>query len=305
MKRNVLIQVIILVALTAFASCSLLVNSGDKKSAASDPAKASNIEIVFLGTSQWGGSFAVAETTELTLNFNTDPTFLSADLITITGATKGTLTGKGLSRTLSISDITVMNGDKVSVTITCPAESVPSGYAFAESTRTARVYRVIRIGMDFQGGKVGYLLQAGDPGYDANVSHGLIVGRYSEAVNYFWCKPEYYSTFLSGTGTAIGTGRANTELIIAQNGPGTDYAAGVARAYTGGGYTDWYLPSKDELVAILTNQTTIDSGLTSWLNCYKSSSEFNATQAYIVWYDLPTYGEAKDTGRKVCAVRDF
>jgi hypothetical protein len=153
------------------------------------------------------------------------------------------------------------------------------------------------------GGKIGYILQAGDAGYDENVTHGIIVGRYSESVNYYWSKPDYYTTAVPGaTGTAIGTGRANTDLIIAQNGAGTDYAAGVARAYTGGGYADWYLPSKDELLAIIKNRTAIGG---TWLNCYKSSSEYDGSQTYVIWNDEYIDWEGKYGGRKVCAVRDF
>ena len=53
------------------------------------------------------------------------------------------------------------------------------------------------------------------------------------------------------TDTAIGTGASNTAKIIATLGPGT-YAASVCAAYSGGGRHDWFLPSKEELDALLT-----------------------------------------------------
>ena len=46
-------------------------------------------------------------------------------------------------------------------------------------------------------------------------------------------------------------GSANTTAIIGV--VGTTYAAGVARAYTGGGNSDWYLPSAWEWSVIMQN----------------------------------------------------
>jgi hypothetical protein len=49
------------------------------------------------------------------------------------------------------------------------------------------------------------------------------------------------------TSTAIGTGSANTDAILAAGCLVEDDAANSARNYTGGGFTDWFLPSQDEL----------------------------------------------------------
>jgi hypothetical protein len=45
----------------------------------------------------------------------------------------------------------------------------------------------------------------------------------------------------------VGLGYKNSLAIVAQNGAGTTYAAGVARAYAGGSKSDWYLPTTAEL----------------------------------------------------------
>jgi hypothetical protein len=57
---------------------------------------------------------------------------------------------------------------------------------------------------------------------------------------------------LLGTLSGIGAGAANTALMIAQAGGGSDpdKAATSAVAYRGGGLADWYLPSKYELNAM-------------------------------------------------------
>ena len=54
------------------------------------------------------------------------------------------------------------------------------------------------------------------------------------------------------TSTAVGTGRANTEAIIAAQGSGS-YAATLCKNLSIGGFSDWFLPSKDELGQMYTS----------------------------------------------------
>jgi len=98
---------------------------------------ASDVDVIFQGVVQTGGDDdPPATTTGLTLTFSVDPTTLTVDNITVTGATKGTLSGTGTTRSLTISAITVANGATVSVEIANPA-----GYAITGSPQTAVVYR--------------------------------------------------------------------------------------------------------------------------------------------------------------------
>ena len=78
--------------------------------------------------------------------------------------------------------------------------------------------------------------------------------------------------------TAIGSGFQNTSTVISSQGAG-NYAAVAAKNYTQSGYTDWFLPSKDELNLMYQNLKSKGLGnLNS--DFYWSSSEFNVNAAY-------------------------
>lgn len=67
-----------------------------------------------------------------------------------------------------------------------------------------------------------------------------------ETTGVSWCTP---ADLTSVTGVGIGVGASNTLALLAACTSSTD-AAEVASAYNGGGFTDWYLPSEDELNAM-------------------------------------------------------
>lgn len=87
------------------------------------------------------------------------------------------------------------------------------------------------------------------------------------------------------SGTAIGAGLANTIAIIANHGAGT-YAANLCDNYTVGSYSDWFLPSKDELNEMYLNKVAIDSavienGGTAFENYnYWSSTELDENNSW-------------------------
>ncbi len=242
----------------------------------------SDVDVVFQSAVQVGGTTGTADTTSLTLNFDVDPATLAASNITVTGATKGALSGSGTTRSIAISSITVANAGSVTVTITSP-----SGYAITGSPRTAAVYRLLTIGMDYLGGKIAYILQSGDSGYNASVPHGIIAAESDQSTSVRWIMPASLRTtaLSSTTYSAIGQGSANTDIIIAAaeaagwTTSSEMYAARLARNYGGGGYSDWFLPSRLELSMLYANSAAIGGFSTGY---YWSSTEQPPDCGYVV-----------------------
>jgi hypothetical protein len=163
----------------------------------------------------------------------------------------------------------------------------------------------LSIGQSYQGGKVAYILVKGDPGYDPNTQHGIIAATSDQSdqlIRIKWDKGTY--TITGATGTAIGTGLSNTnKIIVSQGEPAISYAAGLARAYTGGGYTDWYLPSKDELEKLSYTREII-GGFVNYY--YWSSSEFDLRKAwYQTFFSGRQYTTVKGEPAIVRAIRLF
>jgi hypothetical protein len=142
------------------------------------------------------------------------------------------------------------------------------------------------------GGKVFYLS-------DNTGLHGLEAAPADQSSDAAWgC----WGTTISGAqGTAVGTGVANTTAIVA--GCSANTASKIADAYTLNGYTDWFLPSMDEL-NLLYEQKAVVGGFVS--NYYWSSSENGKNYAWSqVFGSGSQYDNDKANTLPVRAVRAF
>jgi hypothetical protein len=157
----------------------------------------------------------------------------------------------------------------------------------------------IQIGDQHAGGIVFYIDETGE--------HGLVAAIQDLEETYQWgCS----GTSISGAdGESIGTGFQNT-LDIASGCSETPIAASEALAYESEGYSDWFLPSKDELLEMYNtighggSQGNIGGFENTW---YWSSSETNYIFAWFVYFQsgvVDLSGYKNYTGR-VRVIRAF
>jgi hypothetical protein len=155
------------------------------------------------------------------------------------------------------------------------------------------------IGQAALGGIIAYITGGGSTG-----TSGLVVTSTDVSTGTDWgC----FGTSISGAyGTAIGTGDANTIAIMAGC-PTTGIAARLCGDLVSGGFSDWYLPSKDELNALYINRVAI-GGLGT--NGYWSSTEtpVKGNTGFATYQDFSTGASTasnKTNNFYVRAIRSF
>lgn len=151
----------------------------------------------------------------------------------------------------------------------------------------------VMIGDNLGGGIVFYV--------DGSGMHGLIAAPTDHNTAVPWA-PTSTHVLVGANSDGIGAGAINTTAIVTQYGPGT-YAAKVCDDLTTGGLTDWYLPSRTELLLLFNERNTI-GGFSSLF--YWSSTETDAADAVCVFLGSGEILSDNKTGAaRVRAIRAF
>lgn len=247
------------------------------------------------GTPVWGGCTLPSAGT-----ITGTATVTASSTTTLSNATTGGAWSSSATGVATVGSTGVVTG--VAAGTATISYTVTNGCGSAVATIVVTVSAgSTTVGSTFGGGVIAYIYVAGDPGYVSGEVHGLIAAPSDQSTGIQWgCYST--TTMVGGTSTALGTGAANTAIVSAACGAGT--AARLCADLVLNGYSDWYLPSRDELNKLYINRSSI-GGFTG-TGVYWSSSEYNAASAWAIAFATgATFLNNKFNADHVRAVRAF
>ena len=245
---------------------------------------------------------AIAENKQATISFTAPSNDGGAPITSYTAiSSPGNITGTLNQETSGSITVTGLTND-TDYTFTVIANNA---FGSSQASNTSGTVRPLyEVGDYVYGGVVFYVASA-----DENLDSDTALERYlicsvdkqSSQNGIRWHNGSNSAT--SAQYSLIGKGALNTDLIIsAQGATQTTYAAGLARAYQGGGYTDWFLPSINELSEMhakrneINATSTLNGGANFTAAFYWSSTEKDVDEAYYMNFN-PGGGDSGDKGK--------
>lgn len=175
----------------------------------------------------------------------------------------------------------------------CKKDLVKESQVQAQSD-SENATQALKIGKKYGGGVIFYL--------DDTKQHGLIAALQDQSSGVKWDKGNHF--LIGAKGSDLGSGKKNTNKIVKALGNKGSYAALICKKYRGGGYSDWFLPSKAELNKLYNKRSVVGgfSGTNYW-----SSTEADADNAWDQVFQSTTYKFADSKGftLRVRAIRAF
>ncbi|NBU05221.1 MAG: DUF1566 domain-containing protein [Sphingobacteriia bacterium] len=131
---------------------------------------------------------------------------------------------------------------------------------------------------------------------DSGVNKALVASLTNLSTALPYTITAFQTTSIGTTAQSLFDGLTNTNAIIAQTllPASTSYAAGIARLFAGGGFSDWYLPSVWELNMCYNSAAIVNKVLGSTNgfanSTYLSSNEATASTARTVDFFAGAFG---------------